>query len=156
MFGKSLEDLKLKQTKTYARGENHYGLLSSPNFQEVINFLVDSDVIIWYLKGREKEAELLENLSQKGKLLFSVVTITEIRVGITKNSQKVISGLKDIFIPIDITPEIAELAGEFKQKYKLDIADMLIAASAATTNSTLVTYNRKHFPMPQVSLYKPE
>lgn len=117
---------------------------------------MDSDVIIWYLKGREKEAELLEELSKQGKLLFSVVTITEIRVGLTKNPQKVISGLKDIFIPIDISPKVAELAGEFKQKYKLDIADMLIAASAVITNSTLVTYNQKHFPMPQVSLYKPK
>ncbi|MEK7581695.1 MAG: type II toxin-antitoxin system VapC family toxin [Patescibacteria group bacterium] len=117
-------------------------------------FLVDSDIIIWYLKGREKEAELLEDLSKQGKLLFSVVTITEVRVGLTISPQKIISGLKDIFIPIDITPKIAELAGEFKQKYNLDIADMLIAASAAITNSTLVTYNRKHFPMPQVSLYK--
>src|SRR3989344_126842 len=110
-------------------------------------FLVDSDVVIWYLKGRDKEVKFLKELSQKGQLLFSVVTITEVRVGLTKNAAKVIKNLKYIFMPVDITPQIAEIAGEFKQKYKLDIADMLIAASAVATNSTLVTYNKKHFPM---------
>lgn len=116
-------------------------------------FLVDSDIIIWYLKGREKESKLLKELSQKGELFFSVVTIAEIRAGLTKEAKKVIAQLKNIFIPFDVTPEVAELAGEFKQKYQLDIADMFIAATAVTSNLTLVTYNRKHFPMREIKLY---
>lgn len=117
-------------------------------------YLVDSDVIIWYLKGREKEAILLNELSKKGNLYFSVVTITEIRVGLTRDAAKIIKQLKDIFVPISITENIAEIAGAYKQKYKLDIADMLIAATAANHSLTLVTYNKKHFPMQEVSLYK--
>lgn len=116
-------------------------------------YLVDSDIIIWYLKGREKEAKLLEKLSKNGNLFFSVVSITEIRVGLTKDASKVIKQLKDIFVPIDITTHIAETAGAYKQKYKLDIADMLIAATAADHNLILVTYNKRHFPMPEVKLY---
>lgn len=116
-------------------------------------YLVDSDIIIWYLKGGEKEAELLEKLSKNGDLFFSVVTITEVRVGLTKQAAKVINQLKNIFVPLQITPEIAELAGAYKQKYKLDIADMLIAATARTHDLILVTYNKKHFPMPEVKLY---
>lgn len=118
-------------------------------------FLVDSDIIIWYLKGRDKESKLLKELSRDGELFFSVVTIAEIRAGLTKNVKKVIEELKNIFIPLDITTGIAELAGEFKQKYQLDIVDMFIAATAMTSNLTLVTYNQKHFPMPQINLYKP-
>ena len=117
------------------------------------NFLIDSDIIIWYLKGREKEAKFLEELSKKGDLFFSVVTIAEIRVGLTKEAIKVIAELKNIFVPLAITPEVAELAGLFKQKYRLDIADMFIAATAAVNSLTLVTYNKKHFLMPAVKLY---
>ena len=116
-------------------------------------FLVDSDIIIWYLKGRDKEVQLLEELSRKGELFTSVVTIAEIRAGLTKDAKKIIRELKNIFKPLDITEEIAELTGEFKQKYKLDIADMFIAATAVVNKLTLVTYNKKHFSMPQIKLY---
>ena len=116
-------------------------------------FLVDSDIIIWYLKGRDKEVQLLEELSEKGELFTSVVTIAEIRAGLTKDAKKIILELKNIFKPLDITEEIAELTGEFKQKYKLDIADMFIAATAVVNKLTLVTYNKKHFSMPQIKLY---
>ena len=116
-------------------------------------FLVDSDIIIWYLKGRDKEVQLLEELSRKGELFTSVVTIAEIRAGLTKDAKKIILELKNIFKPLNISEEIAELTGEFKQKYKLDIADMFIAATAVVNKLTLVTYNKKHFSMPQIKLY---
>ena len=116
-------------------------------------FLVDSDIIIWYLKGRDKEVQLLEELAEKGELFTSVVTIAEIRAGLTKDTKKIILELKNIFKPLNISEEIAELTGEFKQKYKLDIADMFIAATAVINKLTLVTYNKKHFSMPQIKLY---
>lgn len=116
------------------------------------SFLVDTNVVIWYLRGREDEIKLLQKLSEEGYLLMSVVTITEVRAGLTKDQAKVISKLKDIFRTIEVNDDIAELAGVFKQKYRLDIADMLIAATAYITNSQLVTYNKKHFPMPQLKL----
>lgn len=115
--------------------------------------MVDSDIIIWYLKGRKKEIDLLDELSKKGELFSSVVTITEVRAGLTKKAREVIRELKNIFIPLDINPGVAELAGEFKQKYKLDIADMFIAATAVLSDLTLVTYNQKHFPMREVKLH---
>lgn len=110
-------------------------------------FLVDSDVLIWYLDGREKELKLLQKLSKKGDLYMSVVSITEIRAGLTKDAEKVIARLKDILKTIAITDDIAEIAGALRQKYKLEVADMLIAASAILTDSILVTYNKKHFSM---------
>lgn len=115
--------------------------------------MVDSDIIIWYLKGRDKEVQLLEELSEKGELFTSVVTIAEIRAGLTKDAKKIILELKNIFKPLDISEEIAELTGEFKQKYKLDIADMFIAATAVVNKFTLVTHNKKHFSMSQIKLY---
>ena len=116
-------------------------------------YLVDSDVIIWFLKSREKEVRLVENLSKIGNLYCSVITIAEVRAGLTKQPEKVVKQLKNIFFPLYATFEIAEKAGAFKQKYRLDIADMLIAATAANLRLTLVTYNKKHFPMQEVKLY---
>lgn len=115
-------------------------------------FLVDSDVLIWYLDGRKKELKLLQQLSKKGDLYISVVSITEIRAGLIKDAGKIILKLKDIFKTVAITDDIAEIAGALRQKYKLEIADMLIGASAIFTDSILVTYNRKYFPMREIKL----
>ncbi len=115
-------------------------------------FLVDSDVLIWHLKGRQKELKLLQKLSHKGDLYISVVSITEIRAGLTIDVRKTILKLKDTFKTVAISDDIAEIAGAFRQKYRLEVADMLIAASAVLTNSILVTYNKKHFPMREIKL----
>ncbi len=116
------------------------------------SFLVDTNVVIWYLKGRENEIKLLQKLSEEGNLLISVVTITEVRAGLNRDQARIISKLKDIFRAIEVGVDIAELAGVFKQKYRLDIADMMIAATAVITGSKLLTYNKKHFPMREIKL----
>lgn len=116
-------------------------------------FLFDSDVVIWYLKGREKETKLLHEFSPKGDLAISVVTITEVRVGLKKQPEKIIKQLQEIFKPLPLDAKTAELAGAYKQKYNFDIADMFIAATAVLSDSILVTYNQKHFPMKEIKLY---
>lgn len=115
-------------------------------------FLVDSDVLIWHLGGREKELKLLQKLSKRGDLYISVVTIAEVRAGLTEDTVRTMQKLKESFKTVPITDDIAEIAGALRQKYKLEIADMLIAASAILTDSILLTYNKKHFPMPQIKL----
>lgn len=117
-------------------------------------FLVDSDIVIWFLKGRGKEEELLRQLSVKGDLFISVVTITEVRAGLGKNAGKIISELKQLFQPIALDSQMAELAGSYRRKYNLGIADMLIAATTVVSSCTFVTYNKKHFPMSKIKLYK--
>jgi predicted nucleic acid-binding protein len=58
-----------------------------------------------------------------------------------------------------ITVDDAELAGKFKKDYSekgitLGLDDMLIAATAITSNYTFVTRNISHFPMPEIDLYE--
>ena len=116
-------------------------------------FLVDSDVIIWYLKGREQEYKLLKEISSKGELFMSVISITEVRTGLQKNAVEIIDSLTDIFHPVSVDENIAAMAGALKQKYNLAIADMIIAASTISIDAVLVTYNKKHFPMPELIKY---
>ena len=116
-------------------------------------YLFDSDVVIWFFKGRDKEVELLNTLSAKGRLLISAVTVIEVRTGISRQAETVIKNLKNLFDVVVIDVRVAEQAGAYKQKYGLGIADMLIAASTKISNSTLVTYNKKHYPMRDIKLY---
>jgi predicted nucleic acid-binding protein len=55
--------------------------------------------------------------------------------------------------------EIAQLAGDlfriWRQKgHTLGLADVTIAAVALTHKLVLVTDNRKHFPMPELQLFR--
>src|SRR3990172_3556663 len=77
-----------------------------PKRKSVDKYLVDSDVVIWFLKGREKEVQLLKNLSRGGELYCSVVTIAEVRAGLTRQPEKIISQLVNIFVPLEINLEI--------------------------------------------------
>ena len=54
----------------------------------------------------------------------------------------------------------ADLAGEFIRRYRqqgliLDRPDAIIGATAIQGRCVLVTYNRAHFPMPELALYSP-
>jgi predicted nucleic acid-binding protein len=67
--------------------------------------------------------------------------------------------LYDIFEIIPVSREIAETAGECRERYagksiKLPIIDMLIAATAMINRSILVTRNIKHFPISDVDIYQ--
>ena len=115
-------------------------------------FSVDSDVVIWFLRGRDKEVKLIKQLAFQGDLFISVVTITEVRTGLRKDVGSVIAKLKEIFKPQPVDENVAEMAGKYKQKYNLEIADMLIAATAVCEKCILVTYNKRHFPMKDLDI----
>jgi predicted nucleic acid-binding protein len=58
-------------------------------------------------------------------------------------------------IPIDL--EIGEQAGQYLKQYakshSVELADALIAATAAVHKADLWTRNRRHYPMTDLSFY---
>ena len=47
----------------------------------MIEYLLDSDVLIWQLRDQRETVELLAKLSKRGILACSVVSIVEIQAG---------------------------------------------------------------------------
>jgi predicted nucleic acid-binding protein len=61
--------------------------------------------------------------------------------------------LLESLIPADITPKIAEIAGQYKRTVKsrkLELDDCFIAASAVVKGALPVTGNGKHYPMSDI------
>ena len=59
----------------------------------------------------------------------------------------------------EVTWEVARLAGELKNErarkgQTLSLADVTVAAVAVANGLTLLTDNRKHFPMPELQLIR--
>lgn len=123
------------------------------------SYLLDSDILMDFFKKKEEAIDLITKLIEKGNLSTSILTITELRAGWSKDQAKFFLQRFYKLVEIkNISIEIAELAGEFRWKYKskgisLPTIDTLIASTAIIEDCQLVTRNKKDYPMPELKLY---
>lgn len=123
-------------------------------------YLIDTDILIWVLRGNKKYEKLLQSLKDKEILSISTVTITEIYKNIFPSEFIKTESLLNELQTWDVTPSIAKQAGLYWQEFvkhlkNLSLMDCLIAATANVNNLTLVSLNTKHFPMKDVKTLNP-
>ncbi|OGD83162.1 hypothetical protein A3A54_01035 [Candidatus Curtissbacteria bacterium RIFCSPLOWO2_01_FULL_39_62] len=123
-------------------------------------YLLDTDIIIWVLRGNKKYEELLQNLKDKDTLSISTVTIAEIYKNIFPSEIVKTENVLGELETWDVTSSIAKQAGLYWQEYvkqlkNLNLTDCLIAATANVNNLTLVSLNTKHFPMKDIKTLSP-
>lgn len=112
--------------------------------------LVDTDVIIDYLRGQADAVAYIEILTNP--LFISTITVAELYSGVRDDKER--EALKTFIAAFEIIPvseEIAVKGGLYRRDYnkshKIGLADALIAATAEVHGATLITLNIKHFPM---------
>ena len=112
--------------------------------------LVDTDVLIDYLRGRAEAVEFLESRTEE--LLISAMSIAELHAGVREGEER--SALSEFLTAFEIVPidrATAERGGLLRRDYGrshgVGLADALIAATAELAQVRLATLNRKHFPM---------
>ena len=117
-------------------------------------FLLDTDTIIYSLKGNNTVAEHLER-HVNDPMAICTITLMELYYGAYK-SQKVtgnlakIKKLEQVFEIIAIERDSVEIFGMLKAHLEqsgtpLDDFDLAIAACALSHNLTLITNNQKYF-----------
>jgi len=124
--------------------------ISGPNGKNSKRFLVDSNVLIDYLRGDETVANFgLSLIENKNEVFISVITLYEILCGkdITSSKEKKekVEKILYLFPILEINTTTAQTGALLYKKYQLGIADALIAANALNHNCTLITRNTKHF-----------
>ena len=124
------------------------------------DILLDSDVIIEWLRGHQPVAGSLLTLLENGhNLMWTPVSIAEIFAGARKSEDARIETLFQILETLPISATIGRKAGYYLQTYSkshsVELGDALIAASACITRLSLWTLNRKHYPMPEIRLFSP-
>lgn len=114
------------------------------------NVLLDTSVIIDFVRRKDKKNTLLFRLSEKGyKLHISILTHTELYSG--KNVWRGIEAEQDLeklFYGMYILPletEISKKAGKIRAQNNTTIIDAIIAATAINHGLSLVTLNSKDF-----------
>ncbi len=129
-----------------------------PNGKDVEKLLFDTDILIDALRGLSSAKSYLEGLVN-ADVYFSVVTVTELWAGARPSEEQALEVFLSGFHPVSIDEKIARQAGVYMQHFSkshgLLVPDALIAATAQSLKTTLVTRNTKHFPMKDVRLKSP-
>ena len=114
--------------------------------------VVDTDVLIDYLRQIEKETFFKSLLSNKKlKVLIAAVSITELWKGESIKKKKEKQKVKDLLERVKVVlagKQISQKSGELLRKYNhLMLADALVSATAIEKKASLATFNQKHFSL---------
>ncbi len=112
--------------------------------------LVDTDVMVDYLRGRDKATRFLKK--HGARAILSSITVAELYAGVKGNEEEsTLDNIVSLFQVVSVTPEIAKAGGllkrDFGKSHGVGLADAIVAATALTANADLATLNVKHFPM---------
>ncbi|WP_457602658.1 PIN domain-containing protein [Nitratifractor sp.] len=114
----------------------------------IYDYLVDTDVMIWYLRGNEKARKLLHSID----FYISAVTYMELLQGMRnkqelKRFQKMINtwNIKVVYIDEEISAKALFYMEEYFLSHSMELADSLIGATCTRHGLTLITANDKHY-----------
>jgi len=122
-------------------------------------YLLDTDIIINYLRNQKETVSLVQRFFKEGAILGCCsVNITEVYAGMREKEKPKVDGLIDSLEFFPTTRETSRLAGEYIRKFSkkgitLSLSDATIAAVAVTYGLTLATGNVRHYPIPGIKIY---
>ena len=122
--------------------------------------LLDSDVIIAWLRGHDPFADLIPTLLTGGEVLtWTPVSVAEIFAGVRKGEEQQIENLFLVLEPLSLSAEIGRTAGQYMKSYSrshgVELADALVAATAHFNGLPLWTLNKRHYPMRDIRFFSP-
>lgn len=123
-------------------------------------YILDSDVVIWVLRGERRVILSLDKMVGKQKTGISTITVAEIYKFAFPSEFTKTKDLIDEQQIFDVTSEIAKEAGLYWNQFhnkllNLSLTDTIIAATAKIHNATLLTLNTRHFPMTDIKILNP-
>jgi predicted nucleic acid-binding protein len=124
-----------------------------------MRLLLDTSVLIDVLRRRRGRRELLARLARGGNTLATTaLNVAELYAGIRPEEEAQTEVFLQALDCYELTATAGRLAGSLKYKYAkkgrtLTLADTIIAAIALERRCTLMTDNRKDFPMPELDHY---
>ena len=121
--------------------------------------LIDTDVAIDYLRGKDYARQFVDALWEQGKAHLSILSVYELLAGMRRDEEEATRSFIEACYVEDLNFEIVDRAGAFYRRYRkqgitLVTIDCLIMATAAQKNLKLATRNIKHYPEKNILLWK--
>lgn len=124
--------------------------------------IIDTDVLIWYMKGNEKAYEIIE---KSNTFFISVVTYIELVQGMRNkkelnNLRKALRGWNSqiLYISEEVSAKAMFYLEQHFLSHSIQLADALIGATAITHGFPILTANDKHYKVMkdiQIKKFKP-
>lgn len=120
--------------------------------------LLDSGVIISWLRGYDPYAEIIPSLVAEGEVLaWTPVSVAEIYAGARRREEPQLENLFLVLEPLTLSAEIGQKAGHYLNAYSkshgVELGDALVAATSYYFGIPLWTLNRKHYPMKDIQFF---
>lgn len=122
-------------------------------------YLLDTDVLIWHLRGHAPTEDLLRQIGHEQPLACSALSVFEVWCGALPQEQEATRRFLGALQQVPVDGAIGKLGADYWRDFRsrgvtLGRADALIAATARSLDLILVTYNQVHYPMDDVLLYE--
>ncbi|HWY56085.1 MAG TPA: type II toxin-antitoxin system VapC family toxin [Terriglobales bacterium] len=124
-----------------------------------MRLLLDTSVLIDVLRLRHGRRELLAELARGANTLATTaLNVAELYARMRPEEEARTEEFLAALECYELTAAVGRLAGSLKNRYArkgrtLTLADTIVAAVAIERRCTLMTDNRKNFPMPEVDCY---
>lgn len=117
---------------------------------------IDSDVLIWHLRGERMALNLLRRLRDKERydLWIGAMQRAEVVFFMRPEEEEstliFLSQFQTASVDQHIVDRAAELYRKWNPRHGTDINDAILAATAIQKGGIIYTLNDKHYPMPEV------
>lgn len=117
-----------------------------------MSVLIDTSILIDFLRGHTDAGELLERERSADVLHASEITRLEVLAGMRPAEENETRALLSTLVWHPVDADIAEEAGSLGRRWvpshhTIDSAALAIAATVIHTGTKLLTRNVRHFPM---------
>jgi len=117
---------------------------------------VDSDVLIWHLRGDRRAEALLRTVDRDPDmdLWMGALQRAEILFFMRPSEERATRALLSRFKTEPVTQQVVDAAAVLYRRWKpthgIDVNDAILAATVMATGGRIITLNVKHYPMPDV------
>lgn len=113
-------------------------------------YVVDSDVLVDFLRGRPESAPLVR--TKVRPVLVPAVVVTELYAGVRGAAEmEQLDAVLSVLRVVPLHADVARAAGLFKQRFGkshgVGLADALVAATVEAEGAELLTLHVRHYPM---------
>ena len=121
---------------------------------------IDSDVLIWHLRGERKALSLLKRVrdNEQFDLWIGAMQRAEIVFFMRPAEESATLLFLAQFQTAPVDQRIIDMAGDFYRKWNprngTDVNDAILAATVMQTGGKIYTLNFKHYPMPEVAVQR--
>ena len=122
---------------------------------------IDSDVLIWHLRGNKKALDFFQDLQNRAEyeLWIGAIQRAEIVFFMRPQEEENTISFLSQFKTAAVDQSCVDLAGILYRKWHpshgLDINDAILAALVMQTGGKIYCLNKKHYPMPEIIVEKP-